>query len=346
MQIEFGDADRPAPDHIKLRRLKLLHLRLVGNRALKVPKGYAQSTQAQLEFAVHTGHLLSGVRHEGQRIFLEHILCRQLPFQQLLYPFFPRILRQDHRRFDTTATGRAFKAQAFPNMPTGMRLVLCQGMSDLGICFAFAVIAIGFAQLMHSFCSIRCRRYIRNHGVPIWLRQILGLVTTVPDKRTAVNDPLSRTNAIRGRSKMDSLPGIYGRFIRVFFKRRQREAYKIRFNDFHLPGWITLVVQRPRNTQHSGQIGHRIKLPAIRSAQLLRVQFMALYDSLDGFPVFIIDCNVFLQKPVGMQTVAAVNNDARRTLQSMQKGEQLFLRLWKILFLMRRPLDVILSMDK
>ena len=106
------------------------------------------------------------------------------------------------------------------------------------------------------------------------------------------------------------------------------------------------MVQRPRNTQDSGQIGHRIKLPAIRSAQLLRVQFMALYYSPDGFPVFIIDYNIFLQKPVGMQAIAAVNNDARRTFQSMQKGEQLFLRLWKIIFLMRRPLDVILSMDK
>ena len=290
--------------------------------------------------------MLSGVRHEGERVFLEHILRRQLPFQQLLYPFFPRILRQNHRRFDTAATGRAFKAQAFPNIPTGVRLVLCQGMPDLGICFDFAVIEIGFAQLMYSFCSIRCRCHIRNHGVPIRLRQIRGLIPTVPDKRTAVNDPLSRTNAIRGRSKMDSLPGICGRFIRVFCKCRQRVACEVRFNDFHPPGWITLMVQRPRNTQDSGQIGHRIKLPAIRSAQLLRVQFMAFDDSPDGFPVFIIDCNIFLQKPVGMQTVAAVNNDARRTLQSMQKGEQLFLRLWKILFLMRRPLDVILSMDK
>ena len=106
------------------------------------------------------------------------------------------------------------------------------------------------------------------------------------------------------------------------------------------------MVQRPRNTQDSGQIGYRIKLPAIRSAQLLRVQFMAFDDSPDGFPVFIIDYNIFLQKPVGMQAIAAVNNDARRTFQSMQKGEQLFLRLWKIIFLMRRPLDVILSMDK
>ena len=145
---------------------------------------------------------------------------------------------------------------------------------------------------------------------------------------------------------MDSLPGIFRRFIRIFCKCRQREAYKIRFNDFHLPGWITLVVQRPRDAQHSGQIGHGIKLPAIRSAQLLRMQFMAFDDSPDGFPVFIIDCNIFLQKPVGMQAIATVNNDARRTLQSMQKVEQLFQRLRKMLFLMCQPLDVILSMDK
>ena len=84
---------------------------------------------------------------------------------------------------------------------------------------------------------------------------------------------------------MDSLPGIFSRFIRVFCKCGQREACKIRFNDFHLPGWITLVVQRPWDAQHSGQIGHGIKLPAIRSAQLLRVEFMAFDDSLDGFPV-------------------------------------------------------------
>ena len=41
--------------------------------------GYAQSTQAQLKSPVHSGHLLSGVRHEGERVFLEHILRRQLP---------------------------------------------------------------------------------------------------------------------------------------------------------------------------------------------------------------------------------------------------------------------------
>ena len=82
------------------------------------------------------------------------------------------------------------------------------------------------------------------------------------------------------------------------------------------------------------------------SAQLLRVHFMAFHNSLDQPTIFIVDHSVFLQKPVGMQAITAVNDDARWTFQSMQKGEQFFLRLRKILFLMCRPLDVILSMDK
>ena len=82
------------------------------------------------------------------------------------------------------------------------------------------------------------------------------------------------------------------------------------------------------------------------SAQLLRVHLMAFHDSLYQFTVFIINHSIFLQKPVGMQAITAMNDYARRAFQSMQKGEQFLQRLRKILFLMCCPLDIILSMDK
>ena len=109
---------------------------------------------------------------------------------------------------------------------------------------------------------------------------------------------------------------------------------------------IAFVIQRTGNSEHSRKVGHWVEVPTALFAQSVGMLFIALHNPLDPSAIFIVNRDAFLQKPVGMNAVAAVHDNARRAFQTMQKGEQFIQRFREVLFLVRRAFYVILSMNK
>ena len=346
MQVDVRQTDRTAPDHLKSYCLRPFSFLLMDNGAFKIPERDTQPAQTQLELSVLAGKFFFCIHHEGERIFCEHILRRQVLLHQLTHTFFLRVKRENHRRFHAAAACRAVKSEAIPDILTAMGLVLLQRMPDLAICFFNAVVTVFRAQFMDSFNAIRGRSNVGDHRIPCRLGQIGGIVATVPNKSTTLKNTLGGTDKFRIGRKRNLAAAV--RFLRIsmLFKRRQRIPRQIRFDHHSLFGRIALVIERTGNAQHSGKVCHRVEFPAALHAQPVGMLFIALHDPLNPSPIFFGNRNVLLQKPVGVNAVAAMNNDARRAFQTMQKRKQFLQRFWEVLLLVRRSLDVVLLMDK